>query len=276
MDGKLLMKINRIFSSVVKIFLFSFVVALSFMLGRYSASKEELLQSNNSSSLEEVVVDNAIFPDLSFNISYFSKSDVRSGSAEHYKEYPDGDIRQYSRVYLENKTVYQSYPTKEIKLTDYDNSNRQLEAKPFNEVLDELKNDCGDLTSKITLAENNYSQYGVWTTHFLPTYEIYKIENFDVDGDDVEETIIHKNINCRATGGSFNADIIKNGEIIFSTTGHNSAIVPADTNNGFYVEQSDAVGCCAAGYLRTRFVFENDKFIPIYEQDVKYLKVKEN
>lgn len=258
---------------ILKKIFYLFLLLLAFFIGRISNLSEK-------SSLGEIETqskydNNDLFPEIFLDLLYFNNDDVRSGSAEHYKEYDDGDIRQHSRVYLENKTVYQSYPTKEITLTDYDNSTRQLETKPFNEALDELKNDCGDLISKVSLAEQNYRQYGSWTTHFLPTYEVYKVENFDVDGDDAEETIIHKNINCRATGGSFNADIIKNGEIIFSTTGHNSAIIPADTSNGFYVEQSDTVGCCATGFLRTRFVFENGEFIPIYEQEVKYLKVKE-
>jgi hypothetical protein len=251
------------------------LIILSFILGRISVPEDDPTLIDVIEQKETDVIEDQ-FPELSFDISYFNNSDVRSGSAEHYKEYEQGDIRRHSRAYLENKAVYQSYPTKEIILTEYDSSKRKLEIKPFNEALDELKNNCGDLTSKVSLAEENYRQYGIWTTHYLPAWQIYKVESFDVDGDDVEEMIIHKNINCRATGGSFDADIIKNGEIVFSTTGHNSAIIPADTNNGFYVEQSDTVGCCATGFLRTRFVFENDEFVPIYGQEVKYLKVKES
>ncbi|GAB4028015.1 MAG: hypothetical protein Fur0011_7190 [Candidatus Microgenomates bacterium] len=256
-----------------KIIITILLVTIGFLFGRLSAAPI----SDNLTTNETKTTDQADdqFPELSFDISYFNNSDVRSGSAEHYKEFDEGDIRQYSRVYLDNKTVYQSYPTKEISLTEYDSTRRKIEVKPFNKALEELKNDCGDLTSKVTLAEKNYRQYGSWTTYFLPTYEIYKVESFDVDGDDENETIIHKNINCRATGGSVNADIIKNGEIIFSTTGHNSEIIPADTNNGFYVEQSDTVGCCATGFLRTRFVIQEGEFVPVYEQEVKYLKVKE-
>ena len=88
--------------------------------------------------------------------------------------------------------------------------------------------------------------------------------------------IVSYNYYGRASGGSTRTDIIKNDTIIFSLGEDESYIKPADTNNGFFVEwriPDDTPRCCPEGYRRTRFVFQDGKFIPIYEQEIRYMKV---
>jgi len=199
------------------------------------------------------------------------------GFCRSLKEFEEGDIRQFSQLALNNTAVYQSYPTAEITLTDYDNSVRNLEALPLEDALSLLKKDC-DMDWPVQTARENYQEHGSFTTYTLPDQEIYKIDYFDVDGDNKDEAIVHKNYNCRADGGSTSADIVKDNKIIFSANGDDATIIPADTNNGFYVEQrlfDDSARCCSTGVLRTRFVLEDNQFVPIYEQKVKFMQVKE-
>lgn len=266
------MKKTRIFFIISLIF-------LSFLLGRFTAPKNQEVLSQTETANTQVLSETTEneFQPLSLDVTFFDYDDIRWGSADHYKEFEEGDIRQFSQLALNNTAVYQSYPTAEITLTDYDNSVRDLEALPLEEALGLLKKDC-DMDWPIQTATDNYQKHGSFTTYTLPDQEIYKIDYFDVDGDDKDEAIVHKNYNCRADGGSTSADIVKDNKIIFSANGDDATILPADTNNGFYVEQrlfDDSARCCSTGVLRTRFVLKDNQFVPIYEQEVKFMQVKE-
>lgn len=76
---------------------------------------------------------------------------------------------------------------------------------------------------------------------------------------------------------SYSAAIVKDNKIIFSVDEDDSFIVPADTTNGFFVEwrssEDSSPLCCPRGYMRTRFSLNNGKFIPVYEQEIRYLIV---
>jgi hypothetical protein len=248
-------------------------------MGRFTTPKTQEVLSQTQAVKTEVTLETTedSFQPLPLDVTYFNYDDIRWGSADHYKEFEEGDIRQFSQLALNNTAVYQSYPTAEITLTDYDNSIRELSALPLEEAIGLLKEDC-NMDWPVQTARENYQKHGSFTTYTLPDQEIYEIDDFDVDGDNKDESIIHKNYNCRADGGSTSADIVKGNKIIFSATGDNSTILPADTNNGFYVEQrlsDDTARCCSTGVLRTRFVLKDEKFVPIYEQEVKYMQIKE-
>lgn len=262
-----------------KIVLIISLIFLSFLLGRFTAPKtQEVLNQTETANTEvasETTEDS--FQPLPLNVTYFNYDDIRWGSADHYKEFEEGDIRQFSQLALNNTAVYQSYPTTEITLSDYDSSVRGLKALPLEEALSLLKKDC-DMDWPVQTARENYQKHGSFTTYTLPDQEIYKIDYFDIDGDNKDEAIVHKNYNCRADGGSTSTDIVKDNKIIFSADGDDATILPADTNNGFYVEQrlsDNSARCCSTGVLRTRFVLKDNKFVPIYEQEIKFMQVQE-
>jgi hypothetical protein len=262
-----------------KIILVCSIAFLAFLLGRFTAPNSEDVLSQIKLPTPEAnqETEQSDFSPLSLDVTYFNSNNIRWGSAEHYKEFEEGDIRQYSQLALANTAIYQSYPTTKISLTDYDNSIRDLEVLPLEKAIGLLKEDCG-MDWPVQTARENYQKYGDFTTYTLPNQEIYEINYFDVDGDNKNETIVHKNYNCRADDGSTSADIVKDNKIIFSATGDDSTILPADTNNGFYLEQrldDGSARCCSTGLLRTRFVYKEEKFVPIYEQEVKYMMVKE-
>lgn len=255
------------------------IIFLAFLLGRFSAPKSEEFSSQTKKPTAETdskIRENGFQP-LPLDVTYFNYDDIRWGSADHYKEFEEGDIKQFSKLALNNTAVYQSYPSTEITLTEYDDSIREIKALPLEEAIRLLKEDC-PMDWPVKSARGNYQKYGSFSTYTLPEQEIFEVKHFDVDDDNKKETIVHKNYNCRADGGSTSADIVKNNQIIFSATGDDAMIFPADTNNGFYVEQrldDDSARCCSTGVLRTRFVLENDKFVPIYEQVIKFMQIKE-
>ena len=100
---------------------------------------------------------------------------------------------------------------------------------------------------------------------------------FDLTGDGNQEKVVVYNSVAAADAGSYHADVIQCDTIIFSVVEDNAAIVPADTTNGFYIEWRSSkdvtARCCPDGFMRTRFVYKDGQFIPLYEQEVKYLKV---
>ncbi len=182
----------------------------------------------------------------------------------------------YTQAAVENKTVYQSYPTTVTTIKNYSSETKPLKTRNFNEVMREFSkfqpSGCGQ-----TVVEDNYKKYGSLATNYLPENSIWSLEKFDVDNDGIAETIVSYNFVCMADSGSYRSDIIKGNNIIFSVQEDNASIVPADTTNGFYVEWISADDpdsrCCKEGFKRVRFVLKNGKFAPIYEQEVKYLKV---
>lgn len=216
---------------------------------------------------------NQLFDWLDLPVEYFSDKDIQWGSAGKGNS---GKISDYTQVALGDKAVYQSYPTIVTTIKDYSNEMKPLKTKSFDEIMQEFSKLEPNGWGK-TVVEENYRKYGSLATNYLPTDNIWTLEKFDVDSDGVAETIVSYNFTGAADAGSYRSDIIKGNNVIFSVEEDNSSIVPADTTNGFYVEwrsaNDPAPRCCEEGIKRTRFVFRDDKFIPIYEQEVKYLKV---
>lgn len=210
---------------------------------------------------------------LDLPVNYFSKDDVHWGSAGNGNS---GKITDYTQVSLKNKAVYQSYPTITTTIKKYSNKITPLKIRRFEESWTEFykENPPGYWETAI---KDNYQKYGSLSTNYLPTYIIENIDKLDVDNDGNAETIVTYNFAGRADGGSYMTDIIKGNNIIFSANEDRALIVPADTTNGFYVEWGDTnefLGrCCPEGFFRTRFVYKDAKFEPIYEQEVKYLKI---
>ena len=212
--------------------------------------------------------------EISMPISYFSEKNIRHGSSD------GGD--GWERASLDEMT-YQSYPTTFITLPEnaYSTDIRDLghnksleEIIKENSACGENKNeDCGHLDQ----IKENYSEYKELASYYLPNSTI-SLKKFDVDGDGSDEIIVY---GCGVGGNHcpHTVDIIKNNQIIFSVYEVNIVdITPVQTGNGFYLDwhnDEDLAGgyCCPFGYVRTKFVYENNKFVPILEQKVDYLRI---
>lgn len=103
---------------------------------------------------------------------------------------------------------------------------------------------------------------------------IDEIKEADVDSDGKKEQIIE----LSTTGANYwetRSLILKNNKIIFTANGKFPEIIPSESYNGFTLEWGDNFKK-RVGYMKTRFIWENSKFIPVFEQQVRYLKVGKN
>ena len=98
----------------------------------------------------------------------------------------------------------------------------------------------------------------------------------DMDNDGQKELLVETS----GIGGNHPpqmAYVIKNRKIIASVeilVGH---VFPAKNGNGFYLKEgnfdTDSL-CCATKYRLYRIVYENNKFIPVWQQDGSYLQFR--
>lgn len=216
------------------------------------------------------------FPSLDLPLEYFSEKDVRWGSVGNWEG--EKGIKRYKKVALDNIAVYQSYPTLSTTIKNYSSEVRVLKTKTFAEIKKQFgsfeeDDEYGDRVW--TQIVENYREFGILASNYLPEKGIVGIEKFDVDGDGASEVIVTTNYMGAADGGSSGADIIKNNKVVFSVDEDQSTIVPADTTDGFYVEwkNDNSSQCCPSGYMRTRFVKNNGEFLPVYEQGVGFVKI---
>lgn len=239
------------------VFLWVIVICLGFIIiyDKTLLSEKKLNQSASINIL------NSTFPNLNFPLSYFPTDSMVWGNASG---------SGYSYAVFRGDTSYQSYPTQIITLKDFSTVSTQLTPpKTLSSVL---------VNSRYPeLMNENYQKYGVLSTIFLPDQFIVSKDEFDVDNDNQKEIIITLGISG-ANHPPQSANIIKNGNVIFSVNGFQPFIKPSGTNNGFFVEwhndnQLSKGACCALGAMKTRFVFLNNGFSPVWEQEIGYIKV---
>ena len=251
------------------------ILVIYLVKSRESLGKNELIDTEPAEEEPSKYDPYNNYPLLDLPMEYFSEEDIQWGSV--LPKTTGKTISEYREVALGNKAVYQSYPTTEITIKEYSDEIQLLKVKSFIDI----KKEIGPVQySSLERAEEDYDEYGDLATHYLPDYSIESSDQFDVDSDGKKELIITYNFMGRATAGSYSTDIIKGNNIIFSVNEDNSSIVPADTSNGFYVEWRSpkqwAPRCCEPGFIRTRFIFKDGHFIPLYEQEVGYMFVGNN
>jgi hypothetical protein len=99
--------------------------------------------------------------------------------------------------------------------------------------------------------------------------------SFDVDSDKVKEDIVETG-NMGGNHFPHNGYIIKNNVIIWYVSLDAGSVDQAMDGNGFYIKnviRDDASMCCSNGYRRYRVIYDKKgKFIPVWEQDVYYLR----
>lgn len=239
-------------------------------------AEQESIEDKCNDSMYSLSKECEKYPLLDIPLKYFSVKDVRWGSVGG--DGKEGTMEEYTQAALDGKVAYQSYPTTDTTITEYSSEIIPATTKKYTEVRKEIQKTEGDDSVWLEYADSNFKEYGQIAVNFLAeSQDIELSDDFDVDNDGIKEKILGLNYIGRADGGSFNAAIIKNGKVIFTVSENKSFIVPADTTNGFYVEwkspNDDSALCCQTGYIRTRFVYENGKFVPVYEQEVRYVLV---
>lgn len=218
------------------------------------------------------------FPWLDLPLKYFSVKNVEWGSAGGKGK--EGTMEQYTQAALDSQAVYQSYPTTKTTIKQYSADIVPITTKPWGDVRKKIQ-ETEDNSAWLDEVDKNYKTYGQMAVHFLADFQdIEMFDSFDVDNDGVKEKILGLNSVGRADGGSYEAAIVKGDKVIFVVREDESFIVPADTPNGFYVKwrspDDDSARCCPRGYMKTRFVYEDGKFKPLYEQDVRFVVVGKN
>jgi hypothetical protein len=210
-------------------------------------------------------------PKLYLPIEYFSEKDISWGYAgENGIGWDSGAIEGY-----------QSFPTTEITLSTKDYS-QKIELLPPIKSRREILEDSGIYRSSF---EELMKKYGDIATRLLPDVDITNLEKFDVDKDGNSETVL----SVCSYGGNHcphKIMILKNDKIIFSVSAGivGLDVTKSDTGNGFYVEWTPSLNdgskwdqglCCPVGYKKTRFVFEEKEFKPVYEQEILYSMIED-
>lgn len=218
-------------------------------------------------------------PVLNLPLRYFVDNDIVGG---YYGDKENSnDKNTMSSAYVEGG--YRSFPTTTIKLSLNDYSNKR-EKLPATKSLDQIlpKNLDEGFVYKESFTEQ-IQKYGALATRFLTDDYIINLQKFDVDSDRKDEAIVFL---CSIGGNHcpHRIIVIKNDAIIFSFSAGltDRNLIKSETGNGFYVHwvpiengtKWDAPLCCSPGYISTRFVYENGKFMPVYEQEVLYFEVK--
>lgn len=238
-----------------KIFLTFLVLAAFYPAGYfYSNSRKSGAMSTDVNKFDR-------YPYLNLPISYFLEEDIRWGSVEPQKTSFGGE------------DAYQSYPTTDVTLNDYSNERKKLKPPIYPYDLDEK-----NLDVPVDKMRRYYDLFGKVVGSYLPEEIVMNKEEFDVDGDGINEIIVEITGIDAAAGRTMYAQIIKNSEVIFTTGARYPKISSTKSGNGFYIEwhkdeHFDRGECCPAGHIKTRFVYENGKFTPVYEQEVAYVKV---
>ena len=216
-------------------------------------------------------------PTFVLPIKYFDDESITSGS--YYGDDSNGNMI-FSSANIDEG--YRSYPTTTITLKDgYSTDKKNLPEIKTKEQI--LKEDANVFVADyyLELLNEQIEKYGDMANRFLFKTYIVNLEEFDVDNDGLKETIV----SLCGTGGNHcphEIIIVKNNEIIFSASKGISGlnITKTNTGNGFYMQWTNseltANGfCCPLGYMKTRFIFENGEFKPIYEQEIRYIKVND-
>lgn len=171
------------------------------------------------------------------------------------------------------ESAYRSYPSTNVKQEIYDAVPYYYEKREYNDGVSIRAFDPRGDKYWEGLMQEKQAKYGDLVITYWPDFLVGNVEKFDVDNDGNKEQIVDM-LPPGVNGKGARVDIVKNGKIIFTDSDYYVSIEPTKTNNGFYLvwtsgDQFDQ----GKGETRTRFVFENGKFIPVWEQEIIYTKI---
>lgn len=212
---------------------------------------------------------------FSFPLKYFSSKDIVSGSGGSSST----DLSDWDSAVFDSG--YRSFPTTTISIKGYENTDKELPKLPTDEEWNNLLNSIeavGVRDSYIESAKEN-GDLGKRYKFIDYGYDIGNI-NADITGDGINENIIA--IYDGGNHGPSEYQIIKDNKIIFTIkTGDFPifvGVIPDPSSNGFTVKWNSSEMltngyCCPTGHISTRFVYENGKFMPMYEKKELYFEV---
>lgn len=232
-------------------------IAIGLAVNHFVPEHNFLTEVNNK-VLEE-------FPPFNLPLEYFDTKEIVSMSA--YGQY--GVIRDVE--------AYHSYPTTTISLSTNLYSNVPTSLPPIKSDAeihgtDPLRDFLGDKK------KYDIQKYGDLARRFVGVvgegWSIGFLENADVDKDGKNETLISLSLLGANIIGQRDV-IIKGDKVIFSTDQTTfSSLTPATNSNGFFLEWADNFKK-RDGYVTTRFIFDGTKFVPVYEQKTRYIRIKQ-
>lgn len=213
-------------------------------------------------------------------------SEVVGRYGEYPHKYPPLDIpKKYlsNDVFYQDGVVtdpsYQSYPTTKITLEDWkDHPNTvQQSLKDIIAINVKLDEDSPIKWSEESI-RNEFNEYPLIAGYFLPQLSIDLVRRFDVTGDGVNENIVYGCIHNAAGSGCVDVKIVDSkGKILFEGGGRGRMILEVDGGRGFVYQvasnEDKEAACCTRVFDKVRFVYENNQFIPIYQQKIAYTKI---
>ncbi len=97
-------------------------------------------------------------------------------------------------------------------------------------------------------------------------------KKFDVNGDDVEETIYIGSVAMNHTPHVI--EVVDNGKIIFEAEGANIGISPVNNGDGFTLHET--IDWNNGEEKLTRYIFDNGGFRPVWEQKICWVDFEPN
>ncbi len=276
----------------MKKLLFGVLLVTSFVFGVVFSRTSEQYPFKNIESDEVVSVNREKvksvedYPVLDLPVRYFDYKYLNSHSVCDEKESNVTECHKgvksgnFGGVY-----AYQSYPSTDISIDGYDNYDSK---KPpsVNEILAEvslLRSKDGDVSAwsvaSDELIRKYFKEFGPVAGHFLPRNSDASVSMADLTMDGRDEHIVFTCPHGAAGSGCgalWVAD--SSGNLLFSYSDPAIELDPSEDGNGFYLysvhpEDTEA-SCCERKRYRTRFVYEDKRFVPIFEQVVVDLKVE--
>jgi hypothetical protein len=218
-----------------------------------------------SSNTNKVDNDDAEFPPFNLPLEYFDTKEIVSISA--HGQY--GVIRDVE--------AYQSYPTTTISLGTNLYSNVPTSLPPIKSDIEIHGNDpMGDFYGDAK--NSDIQKYGDLARRFVGVvgegWSIDSANYSDVDKDGKKETLLSLSLTGANIIGQRDV-VIKGDKVIFSTDQTTfSTLTPAKNGNGFFLQWADNFKK-RDGYVTTRFIFDGNKFVPVYEQKTRYIRIKQ-
>lgn len=251
--------------SIFAEYLSMFLITLVFFLGVFYLADKT---SQNTVGVTYNKIIDPTIPIFNIPLRYFTYDSIALGSINTTRNPDDKNTLEYAVVGGDN--THQSFL---LSTDDFSNEIKQLPP------IKKLGADYYDVWKEWYIEQ--IKKYGNLADRFWADgYTITWVKEFDVDSDGKVEKIVGL---CSIGGNHCPHEIIvvKDNKQIFSTsaglTGRD--ILKTETGNGFYVHWVPTDGkwdrglCCTLGYQKTRFVYKDGIFMPVYEQEVLYPKV---
>jgi len=253
---------SKIFKTVVLIQFFIIVLLVVFIVTQIQSQKKNLTVYNatqvaeNASKLQET----------SLHPSYFDDFQGKWGNGN-----PDGSTTWKAG---DSKYAARTMPIPVIHPLNLRQTQEPLDTISRKEVL--VKIDPTSENNMGVLLDETARKYGGRrANHFVGEGQYILTQRyFDVDKDGIKEEIIE----TMGIGGNHpphEGFILKNNTIVLSLSLNSGGIDSTTDGNGFYVKHQvydDQPMCCPLKYRLYRVIYENGKFVPVWEQDTTYLQ----